>query len=313
MLRSHCLAIVLIGTSLVLPPVSTTCAQDEDYSMTVVDLRDLNSALPRVDDSEHHNYMRQLLESFGSSGRLSAEDLRGLSSMSRQIADDGFNTPAALLVEQFQATGAFDLTSQQVMPGIFFFQGLTSDIEAMTSMLEQVHEMHSERVEIELACHIVVESNPPGIGAKFEGSRQPLMRTRQVMTRRVESPISVIERSAYVSDWQPVVGDQSVGYDPETQEAEYGLQAFVIVGRREDTESINVRLRGTMTDLYMQRLEGPSVDGTQLTLGLPRLSVRSLQSDISASIGQSTVAAVIPGFGPEESIVVTVRVRPISS
>ncbi|MFG0330758.1 MAG: hypothetical protein ACF8PN_12785 [Phycisphaerales bacterium] len=228
---------------------------------------------------------------------------------------------AALLPPSEEHDDLLDFITQEIVAsqgfpadrlaaGVYMVSGEPENHDTFVELIGQVESLYHETYEVELLMFTVPSGEAPELRSRFDGDAE--LRTKFVVQRRHPTLIEATEVQTYVSDWQPVVGDQSAGYDPETSEIESGLVVTVTVGTGLDGDGIGFLMRGEVSDVTMHtaRTPGSQYNISGLDLGLPTLARRSIRSNLRIAEGESTVVAVTPGFH-EGAIVIAARVTAI--
>ncbi len=295
-------------TALSLPALSALA----DPVLRVYDTRDLAAVLPSGSGGGTITIVPRL-ETDGSGSTLQRLTL-GV-----QHSDEGLVTasPADLVVtrlcEQLQ------LQKESLGDGVYLVTGEADQHVQFVKLIEDVRSLYQGAYELELFTYPVAAAQAPALGAAPD-SQSVTLRTRQVIARRVESRIDLTEELTYIRDWQPVVGNDSVGYDPDPDVVTRGLRLAVTAGAVNDAPEgrgsagsgrIPLRLRGEWIDATVERQSSPlaPLSGGNLELGLPRITKRTIESDLRVPLGQAVVLAVVPGTKAGESVVIAGTVR----
>lgn len=222
------------------------------------------------------------------------------------------------------------LEPEQLMEGVYVVTGEEAQHEQLMKLLEDVRSLYQGGYEFELFAYPGATAQAPALGTPADPKLAALC-TRQVIARRVESQVNVTEELTYVRDWVPVVGNESVGYDPDPGTVTKGLRLTVTAGGAEKAAgqdrasaaprgsgeqsgaggTASLRVRGELIDAQIEKLASPLApdSGGMLELGLPRTSTRTIQSDLRVTLGQPCVLAVVPGTKPGEIIVIAGTLR----
>lgn len=139
----------------------------------------------------------------------------------------------------------------------------------------------------------------------------------QAMRRGVPAHVKCTTAASYISDWTPVVADNSVGYDPQVSIAEDGFVADVTATpSREGFVLLSLTGMLSKVDEIKEATVALSNDSkTGLRLQLPTMQSRGVEATMEVPLGGSgvgTMVALAPGFGgsqPARSVGVWVSVR----
>ena len=112
-----------------------------------------------------------------------------------------------------------DVSHDWLDDGLLLIQGPEAEIGVFNGMLSDMRTLYDQTYSIELRVIEVDVADLPAMGAPVDTDAAPLYITRQTVTRRVSTGILSEQRRSFVADVQPVVGDQSVGFDPDIAEA----------------------------------------------------------------------------------------------
>lgn len=240
--------------------------------------------------------------------------------------DDG--EPLDLMLDRIASPLVHDY--YKLADGLFTITADHAAHETLIRLLNDVRDLYREPYEIELVHYAVAAADSPLIGSGAvpvdDGS---LTRLRQVAIHRVAAALRSTASHAYVADWQPVVADSAVGYDPEVHLVEDGLQLEATVGsdhaadhaNRDDR--IHLSLSGTIAQAFIELIpvpvatasavgetaSGPAEAGQPLALGLPNVMTRDVRADLDLPLNRLTVVSVVEGFEPGQSIVIAAAVR----
>jgi hypothetical protein len=225
-----------------------------------------------------------------------------------------------------------------LMPGVYAITGEREAHQTIRTMLTQLREMGRQRFELDLVIYPVDTAAAPPLGTTVTADSPDAVRLRTTVLRRLPAPIDAITRTAYISDWQPVVSDNAVGNDPTTSEVISGLTGTAIVGAGPDSaESITLQISGRLTRATVMpagagtgkssATSGPASEG--LGIGLPQVDERVVHVDIGLATSPApaptgtpgpapgpvlpasklTAIAVLPGFEDGRSLVIAASVR----
>ncbi|MBL1217014.1 MAG: hypothetical protein D8M59_05900 [Planctomycetes bacterium] len=239
-------------------------------------------------------------------------DMRDLATM----LDDVCNVTDVTgnLINRLMATGVYrHLDYEMLLDGVFYMNGTAEDINLLNAQIEKVHNLYSERFELTLACYNVPEDQAaPTLGEPVQPV-ESFIEIHQSVMRRAPATITSTTSQSYVYDWQPIVGDQSAGYDPTVTPAEDGLELLVYIGADIDESNARVLLRmdGKLTDAEIRDVIGPTMMGTTkpLEFGVPYIQTRSIHVNLPLVPDQMTAVGVVNGFSGDPPIVIAAKLH----
>lgn len=212
---------------------------------------------------------------------------------------------------------ASSMVVQTITPGILAATGTKDQHELFQRLINQLRTVDSGTYEVEIAVSKAGPDQSAAIGQPFASSGEAV-RVKQAVRGRTAASLHATETTSYISDWVPVVGNSAVAYQPQTKEAVSGLQLGVLV-TPSSAGRVDVRLTGSLDKADVRMTPNPAT-GTgaagqpvpsDLGIGLPTVQSRSIAAELDLPLDQSTVVAVVAGFGSEgrEQVVVAVKVR----
>lgn len=207
---------------------------------------------------------------------------------------------------------ALDVEMRMLDDGLLIVSGDTTTLNTFNDMVASLKALFEETYTIELRAAVVAIVEAPEPGSRFEGG-EPLYLTRQTVTRRVMSTVASTRSQDYVSDVTPVVGDQSVGFDPTISQATSGIEAKLIVGADEEVdERTLVTIRGNLEHTTVERFS-PEMSDISTLPQMPGLELltrqeRTFTATRRIPFGEQTAVAILDGLDDGEAIVITMRV-----
>lgn len=215
--------------------------------------------------------------------------------------------------------GPLDLMTSSVSPGVVLVVGSEAGQAKLEELLGKVRDLYRESFEVEVLAVAFPANQAPALGAELSGGKI-LMRSHQAVALRTPTAVVSTEEIQYIAGWQPIVADNSVGYQLIPASVSNGIRCVVIVGAEEAAAGAKpggtpIRIQGTVSVASMteKNFEVTVPSGkTVLTIGLPRVQERTIDS--SATVGTRgeagpTVIAVINGFEQDQLIVIGANVR----
>lgn len=204
---------------------------------------------------------------------------------------------------------AFSLRVSPIGTSMFLIGAMPQDHEKIAALMLQMHETSAERYRVELATLSMPSDKVPPVGSAFRVSDASAVRIDHVIQQRSSANFEAIRTQTYIADWQPVVGNDSVGYQPQPKTTTSGLEARVWIGAA-DGASVVVRVNGQYSRTIVKEIELPlATGGGNLLIGLPERDQRSVHADAKLPLGEATVVGVSSGFEPGTSVVTVVRVE----
>ncbi len=275
-------------------------------SMRMLDLRDLDNVLPPPDREgpppDGSDWRR------GRGGGLSP-----FAEAPTPTAASGQDRVADLV---HRLAGPLDLNVNPVGRGIVLVMGSDEGQDQLEKMLGQVRDLYAEKYSVEIVAVSFPANQAPAIGSALSGGKV-LLRSVQTVPRRTESPVVATEETRFIEGWQPIVADNSVGYQPIPGSVLRGLTCAVVVGAGPETTggkagaAVQISLRGMVSDASVtEKLVEIAIPGgkTALPIGLPTVKVRSINGQALAT-EQPTVLTVVPGFDGDSVIVLGAAVK----
>ncbi len=235
-------------------------------------------------------------------------------------------TPIQHLVGQ--VTSALGLSATEISTGIYLIRAEDAIHTQLGDIFGRVRALYSDVVDVEIAVFHVTADKAPALGSAANVDATAT-RIRQTVSRRAPTRFAAMRSTCFVSDWQPVVGTQAVGYDPETRWLDDGLDATIIVaGAGADTgpiapkagDTTHLIVRGSLTSIDPRSTTFGHVDLDQTTGGVtgkagaalvivtPIVQQRSIDADIGIPAGKPTVISVVPGFEEGQVIVIAATI-----
>lgn len=286
MLKS--MALILIGAL-----VTSAAAQPEERSQQLFDVRDLAAAMVSVPTTT------QVVE-------------RGKGQSPFRIATDVVESNSRLEMIVGRLGDSMSLGYEWLDDGLLIVEGSNDRLASFGAMLDQLRALYDQTYTVELQAVVVPVGDVPALGGPWSTDATPMHLMRQTVTRRVGTRLVSEQRQSFLADFTPVVGDQSVGFDPKVNEAISGLAVWVIVGAGQEDSSTPVTLVGSIIQTSVSRFDpGPGASSTLPEMpGLELASVqeRAFSGAHRVAFGEPTMVAVLDGHQEGEAIVVQVTV-----
>lgn len=229
--------------------------------------------------------------------------------MASSLYQHGDGTGSTLMM----TTGA--ALSLRVMPvaeGVFAVQGDSDALDALDNVLQGLREMTDGRYQVELVASAFNATEAPTMGESLPASGRAMTRIQHIVQRRTETDLQSLESTSYIRTWQPIVSEQTVGYEGQIESIDHGLNASVTVGASDERERVAVTVTGEYSHATITQVEQPVLSSqAQLTYGLPHVAMRSIAATLSVQPGVPTVISIVDGFTSGEVIAIAVRVVPM--
>lgn len=209
-----------------------------------------------------------------------------------------------------EIAGASGLAASRLRDGIYVVTGSSQSHEQLQNALDSYRGVSAKRYIVSVEA-IQMASPASSAPAPIPGSRAPtvegvvILRTMHVVKAQTETPLQATTTEQYVSGWVPVVGTQAVGYQAQLGKAEEGFSGTLIVGSQDEPSSpVTIQLSGLLMDSSITNVP-ITISGDQLPLGTVTRSDRTVRSAVKAPPGVPVVLAVVNGFAPETTIILT--------
>lgn len=208
---------------------------------------------------------------------------------------------------------SLNLEAEPLADGVFTIRGEPDGQGSLVVLLEQVRDLYRGQYEVELACYPSASPAEIGSPAKIDSAS---IRVRQAVSRRQECRVEASKTILYIAKWQPVVADNSVGYDAQTERASAGLMVTILLGAGPDASdgTVDMRVRGEISDVQLREFSVPLMGEGKggLPIQLPTTNLRSINAD--SRIGaQPRVIGVVPGFKEGEVLIIAASARPVAA
>ena len=217
---------------------------------------------------------------------------------------------------------ASSMIIQTISPGILAATGTKDQHDLFQRLITQLRTVDSGSFEIEITVSKAQGEQAPAIGQPFNATGD-VERVKQAIRGRAEALIHATESIAYISEWVPVVGNSSVGYQPQTKEVVSGLRLVASVSPA-TAGRVDLRISGTLDRADVKTTKnavvapGNAAVGagqgvpSDLGIGLPTVQSRSIQCELAVPFEQAIVIAVATGFdsgGPTNAVVIAAKIR----
>ena len=284
------IAIVLIAL------VSTAHAQNDDWIYSIYDIRDLDSGLADADAQRLAAARAQPLGSFHEPPR--AEE------------STEFTRAEQLVMRVCDLRG---ITYGSLLPGLLSVEGEAHEHEWLSEQLTTLRALFERRYEVAILTAEVPSDQVLSVGTSLEVWPEGDV-LHQVLVRRQPTRLRAVTTVSYVAALRPIVGEQSLGYDPQTATVDDGLTAIVTVGAGTESESSTmVRVTGELTQVTIDRRAltgaGGSPEFTPVGIDLPRVARRTIHAAVDVPFETLTTLAVVSGFNDGTDLVVAAWVK----
>lgn len=230
---------------------------------------------------------------------VSLIDVRDLAGPLGQSDRELHNTMMALA----EMVGAI---AARVGDGVFAVRATPDQVASLTSTLDALRDMHRGHFVVDLVVLRHEGSDAPAIGARAPENAVPEARFRVAVREGVSASLEVGSTIDYISKWQPVVSDSSVGYDVTIGQVGAGLRATLSLAGVEG--GVEIALTGSLARVQLAEHQLALLDDRSLPVQVPTTTTRSISAAQRVGMGELLVVNVVSGFEEGESIVVAVRV-----
>lgn len=160
---------------------------------------------------------------------------------------------------------------------------------------------------VRLVAAIAPGDDAPSVGERFNASALDVVFAPQIILEGDEgASVSAIESQSYIAGYQPVVSAGAVGYEPQVDEIETGIDMDIEIEDEGDLIEISLSGRISHGEVREQTLR---LGEATLPIGLPFIASRSVESEIQLSTAQGpTIVASLPGFEPGSRLIIAVHV-----
>ena len=232
----------------------------------------------------------------------------------------GRDSAEVLVTNLAAATGS---GAQRLLGGVYAVVATPEKHATLEMMLKRVRDLYTQTYQVQLHLYSVPAAEAPAVGTAPENLRpgEAISRATISAPRRTPTEFFSLRRHAYIAEWQPVVGANAVGYDPESAEIEDGLRVQVTIGAGPDAPERGgargegggelVQIRGELSSATLQSVTAPAIgtDGGTLMFFVPRVETRSIRMEERVALGTPTVVSVVDGFEDGQVVVLVVTVR----
>jgi len=198
-----------------------------------------------------------------------------------------------------------------MVDGVWAVWGDQPAHEAFTSLLDQTRSLYGPGYRVSVRW-IAIDGDAPTAGEPYRASagtdRIEARIDRSVRSRSLTS-LSSTRAEQHVTDWQPIVGDGAVGYDPDVQTTTSGLELSIFIAQADDSgQGIEILTRGTWITSEIRRVETDQSEMV-LPLELAETQTRTLDAAVRATLGTPTVVAVVSGEDQDETLALVIEVN----
>ncbi len=204
----------------------------------------------------------------------------------------------------------FDLHVSPITRSIYLIGCSTPTHARIADLLAQLRVNSAERFRVQLVTLTLPNDKVPPIGSTLAfASSSTGSRVDHIVQQRSSTMFECSKSETYIADWQPIVGNDSVGYQPLSKTTTSGVNARIYLGTASSSD-VEIRMDGEVVDSKVANIELPLAQGgAKLTIGLPMTQRRSVHAETVVPMGAPTVLSVSTGFEPDESLVTIARIE----
>ncbi len=226
--------------------------------------------------------------------------------------------PAAIARELADAMG---LDADPIGPWLIGVNAEPGGHRAFAAAIDAVYEAYRPSLVVRIAVYSIEASSAPQAGARVNPAAwgTPSREISQIIRRRMPTRFASVTTHAYASDINVVVGTGGMGYEPQIDRVDDGIDLVVHVGAadaggrsRVDAEGMISRV--DLREMEMRGLIGAGRQPEPMGVGeargpfeLPTVDSRPIRSVLSANAGQEIALAVVDDPGSTRRLVVTIR------
>jgi hypothetical protein len=236
--------------------------------------------------------------------------LYDLSALGAALSSPG--TPPGQIERQLVAaiSDSFDVLVSPISNSVFMIGAGPETHTRIEALLGQIRSSTAERFKVQLVTLTLPADKAAPVGSELTyASSNVGTRIDHIVQLRGRAAFESLQSQTYIADWQPIVGTDSVGYQPQSKVATSGVEAMVVIGGV-DEESVEIRLEGQVSQTSITSVDLPLAQGgAKLTIGLPQREQRSIHAEAKVRMGAPTVLSVSSGFKPGEVILSIMKVE----
>lgn len=206
---------------------------------------------------------------------------------------------------------AMGIGATAISDGVYSITTTPALHDEFTKAVNSLRALRGQSLDVTMVAYKVDQASAPTAGQAATPSAEA-QRSSQAIREHGAGVLSAGTKVSVVTRWQPVVGQQAVGYESQVESFDMGLDAVVKVGNVRDGK-IGVSFNANLKDLKLTEVQVPNEgDGPKnLSVTLPSVRSRAVSSELSVTLDQLTVIAVVPDFDASKSMVFALKVRAI--
>lgn len=206
-------------------------------------------------------------------------------------------------------SNAFSLQVSPIGASMFLVTAMPEEHDKIAAILLQIRESTTERFTVELVTLSLPSDKAPPVGTTLKYASGTGTRIDHVVQQRTAAAFESLRSQTYIAEWQPVVGNESVGYQPLSKPVTSGVETRIFVGGA-DAQGVDIRIEGQISQAEITHAELPLAQGgAKLTIGLPQRDQRSVSADAHLRFGEPTVVSVCTGFDSASVLVTILKVE----
>ena len=239
--------------------------------------------------------------------RLLVDHLQGTAS--RDASDEMRSHRAAETVARLaMLTG---MQAQALSDGVFAVAGDAGAHAQFEKTLASLRADDAGRYQVSLRVVEIPEDDgryTVGAGLPTDTNLRALYSTSHAIRPKSSASFEVVVRESYIAKWQPVVSDQSVGYEAEIETALTGFMGRVSIGSI-GGDGGRLHLSGVLMDSTVNTMKETLLGDRGLTIGLPSVTTRSFSSETRVPVGRPTIVSLIDGLAGSGRLAVIATLR----
>jgi len=198
-----------------------------------------------------------------------------------------------------------------MVDGVWAVWGDQPAHDAFSTLLDQTRSLYGPGYRVSVRW-IAIGDETPAAGDPYRaggGTDRIEAGIDRIVRARSMTSFSSTRAEQHVTDWQPIVGDGAVGYDPDIQTTRSGLDLSVFVAQADKSgQGVEVVTRGAWITSEIRRVETDQ-SGMVLPLELAETETMPLDGAVRATLGTPTVVAVVAGEEQGENLALVIEVN----
>jgi len=203
------------------------------------------------------------------------------------------------------------MQAQALSDGVFAVAGDAGAHAQFEKTLLSLRAEESGRYQISLRVVEIPDDDARytvGAGLPADAKPQALYSTHHAIRPMSSESFEIMVRESYIAKWQPVVSDQSVGYEAEIDAAMTGFMGRIHVGSV-GGDGGRLYLKGVLMESTVSILKETLLGDRGLTIGLPSVTTRSFSSEVRVPLGRPTIVSLLDGFDGSGRLAIVATLR----